>query len=611
MGASKHGEPFAAIVSRRGLLHAAGGLAAAAFLPRFPARAQSVGQPRLDFSDLPLKVIKDIAVADGYDAQILIRWGDPVMAGAPAFDPQELNASAQSLQFGANNDFIAYFPLPFGSQSSEHGVLLVNHEYTTLAAAFPGVTDWALLSAEQAATDMAAVGVSVIEVRKENGHWRTLPGGRFSRRITATTPISLSGPAAGHPRMRTEADPTGRLVLGTIANCAGGKTPWGTALVGEENFHYYFRGEPVIGDPERNSLMRAGIDGKPNRAWGKYDRRWDITHHPREANRFGWIVEIDPYNPHAQPIKRTHLGRFRHEAASVAVNRDGRVVVYLGDDRDGGCIYRFISRARYRTGMSRARAGALLDEGVLYAARFDAVGLDWLALHPGVGPLKDFKTLGDVMIDASHAAELVGATPMDRPEDIEVNPLTGRIYVNLTGNEDRLASKTDGPNPRGPNLDGQILELTPFAGDHTATRFAWSLLMICGPKESGARYGAGTNTVLSAPDNIAFDGRGRLWIATDGERWKDKKAPIPNGLYACAVDGPARAQVKFFFNVPKGAELTGPEFTPNGETLFVAVQHPGESDDGSGQHWPDRKAGMPPRDSVVAITRKSGGLIGG
>jgi uncharacterized protein len=603
-------EPFSVVVSRRRLLQAAGALAAVAAVPGMPALAETSKAAPLGFSDLPLKVIYDHAVADGYQADVLIRWGDPIFRDAPPFVAEGRRAEAQERQFGTCNDFVGYFPLPAGSQSSEHGILAVNHEFPTPKSFFPSGTDYGSITAAQALADQASLGMSMVEVKKTGGQWRIVRDGRYNRRITPSTLCLLSGPVAGHERVKTLQDKTGRNVRGTIANCAGGKTPWGTVLTAEENFQNYFRGVPPEEHPEFKPLADAGITGKGRSPWGLHEFRFDAGLDSQEANRFGYIVEIDPYDPTSAPVKRTHLGRFRHEAASTVIDGTGRVVVYMGEDRAGGFIYRFVSKGTYRAGMTKIEAGRLLDEGVLYAAKFTPEGLTWMPLTPDQPLLSGLPTLADIMIEVPRAALAVGATPMDRPEDMEFNPVNGRIYVNLTMNLDRTADATDAANPRGPNQDGHILEIAPPDGQHLADRFAWNILMLCGPEGTGAKYGPGTQVALSGPDNLAIDPKGRLWIATDNWR-ADKEGTIPNGLFACAVDGPQRAMVKFFYNVPLGAELCGPEFTPDGETLFVAVQDPGPDPSGAGLNWPDKKKGIPPRSSVVVITRKGGGSIGG
>ncbi|MDX6752222.1 PhoX family phosphatase [Geminicoccaceae bacterium 1502E] len=604
------------------------------------------GTRPLDFQSPPHKITDDIQLAPGHSADILARWGDPILADAPAFDPQNQTAAAQAGQFGYNCDYLAYFPLPRGSDDSTHGLLHVNHEYTAPELMFPGWTrvdagqqaekgkeadaiETASVDAqtpEQSAIEMMAHNGSIIEVVKENGRWKMVPDSEYARRITLDTEMRIAGPAAGHERMRTGYDPTGEKVFGTINNCAGGKTPWGTVLMAEENFHGYFGGGDPENAPEARNHKRYGVKAKARYPWWKSVDRFNLAKEPNEPNRFGWVVEYDPYDPQSVPVKRTALGRFKHEGATSFVNKDGRVVFYSGDDERFDYLYRYVSGGKFDPARGLEN-GTLLDDGTLYVAKFDEEGLIWLPLVFGQGPLtaeNDFESQADVLIETRRAADLLGATPMDRPEDVEPNPVNGRVYVMLTNNSRRKPEQVDAVNPRGPNRHGHVLELIPPGGegaeaDHTAERYQWEILLMAGnpaEPESGARYGEGTDTWFSSPDNCAFDPAGRLWISTD-QGSSQAKNDIPDGMYACELEGPRRGDVKFFFACPRGAEMCGPEFTPDGSTLFVAVQHPAESGDMSSTfetpstRWPDFAEGMPPRPSVVAITRDDGGMIGG
>lgn len=596
----------------------------------------------LGFRSIPQTITDTHAVAPGYTAEVLIRWGDPVLPGAPAFDPKAQTAEAQALQFGYNCDYLAYFPLPPGSGSSEHGLLHVNHEYTNPELMFPG---WTRLEAaetdkaadsvtkasveaqtpEQTRIEMMAHNGSVIEVRKENGRWQVVPESRYARRITLDTEMRISGPAAGDPRMRTNADPSGTKVFGTINNCAGGKTPWGTVLMAEENFHGYFGGGDPASMPDAANYKRYGVIADARYPWHRSVERFDLAKEPHEPNRFGWMVEYDPYDPSSVPVKRTTLGRAKHEGATSVVNKDGRVVFYSGDDERFEYLYRFVTEGRYDPANPEANRD-LLDHGTLSVARFDEEKLTWLPLVHGQGELTEangFKSQADVLIETRRAADLVGATPLDRPEDVEPNPVNGRVYVMLTNNTRRKAEQVDAVNPRASNAHGQIVELVPPGGegkdaDHAADTFGWSLFLLAGDPgqaESGASYHEATEAWLSSPDNCAFDQQGRLWISTDQGGAQAKNA-IADGMFACDVAGDGRALLKFFFAVPRSAEMCGPEFTPDFKTLFVAVQHPAESEDLSSNfekpstRWPDFQDGMPPRPAIVAITKEDGGLIG-
>jgi len=560
-------------------------------------------------------------LAAGHHAQVLIRWGDKVLPDAPPFDPSKLTAAAQSKQWGYNNDFLAFLPLPRGSNASDRGLLFANHEFTNAELMWPGIASNAekleKLTEEQAAVEQAAHGLSIVEIRREADAWRVVEDSGLNRRFTAATPFRIAGPAAGHPRMRTSGDPSGTEVRGTLNNCAGGLTPWGTVLSGEENINFYFGGDPKKSAEARN-LARLGFTDKPRQPWFRFGDRWNVEKEPHEPNRFGWVVEIDPYDPASVPVKHTALGRIKHEGATCAISSDGRVAVYTGDDQRFEYVYKFVTRDRFDA-TNREANRDLLDHGTLFVARFEADGTcKWLPLVHGTGPLtaaNGFNDQGDVLIETRRAADLLGATKMDRPEDIEPDPRTGRVYVVLTNNSQRKPEQVDAANPRAGNKWGQILELIPPDNDHAALEFTWNIFMLAGnPADpaQGARYtGEGSpESWLSSPDNLAFDPKGRLWVVTDGQ---GDSHGIADSAYAVDMEGAARGMPRLFFNAPRGAEVCGPCFTPDGSTLFLAVQHPG-AENGStfetpSTRWPDFREGVPPRPSVLAITRRDGGHV--
>lgn len=600
-----------------------------------PRKGPPGGGSTLTFEEIPHGYDEQAHVPRGHRLDVLIRWGDAVLPDAPPFDVHAQSAAAQEKQFGYNNDFVAFMPLPRGSENSDHGLLCVNHEYTNAYLMFPGMTiDDRLMkiTREQAEIEMSAHGHSVVEIERRGGKWRVVPGSRFNRRISGrTTPMRVAGPAAGHARLKTSADPSGKAVIGMLNNCAGGVTPWGTVLSGEENFHYYFGGTPSA-PREAANYAAYGLTGAAEYAWWKYVDRFDLAKEPHEPNRFGWIVEFDPYDPASVPVKRTALGRCRHEGAGTALNHDGRVVLYSGDDQTGQFLYKFVTARAFVAGPTsdeemRDANRDLLDDGVLHAARFHADGrLQWLPLVHGQGPLtreNGFETQADVLIETRRAAALLGATPMDRPEDVEENPVTGRVYVMLTNNTGRTAEQIEPANPRAENKHGHIIEIVPPTichglpcADHGASECQWNLFLLAGDPRvaaQGARYHAETsaNGWFSSPDNCTFDIEGRIWIATDGA---PDTSGIADGLYAADTLGPGRALTRRFFAAPKGAEVCGPAFTPDGRTLFIAVQHPGEEAESTfdtpATRWPDFNDAMPPRPAVVAITREDGGAIG-
>jgi len=638
------GEIIAARMSRRDVMRGALAVtaASAAIVPMAleTAKAQTatpasaVGAnttPSFNFKEIAAGSDETHHVAEGYDADILIRWGDPVVPGAPAFDPQKQSAQSQSKQFGYNNDYVGFLPI---EGRSDHGLLVVNHEYTNEELMFPelpGRQDlrnvrFANMTKELADIEIMAHGGSVLEIRKTGGKWAVVPDSKFARRITGETEIAITGPAAGHERLKTNADPTGTKVRGTLNNCAGGRTPWGTWLTCEENINGYFWGALSDSHPEARNYKRMGIPGQFYN-WGAYHERFDVTKEPREANRFGWVVEIDPFDPNSTPKKRTAMGRFKHEGAAGIVNRDGRYVVYQGDDERFDYVYKFVTEGRVDPA-NRAANMNLLDSGTLYVAKYSADGVgEWIPLIHGQGPLtaaNGFASQADVVIEARRASDLLGATKMDRPEDVEANERTNKVYVILTNNNRRTAEQVDPANPRSDNRFGHIVEMMPEGGDHASTKFAWEILVRCGdPSIAAVGSTFHPNTTkdgwFGMPDNCAVDAMGRLWIATDGNQ--PSRTGRADGVWAIETDGPARATSKLFFRVPNGAELCGPELTPDLETFFVAVQHPGEPDDDDpsakpasfsqmSTRWPDFKPELPARPSIVAITKKGGGKIG-
>lgn len=548
----------------------------------------------LDFTSIPKGYDEYLHVANGYKADILMSWGDKVLPREHATTPSEIQARS----FGYNNDYVAYLPL----SGSSHGILHVNHEYTNAHLMFPDTnakTSNDTLSDEQLRIEQQAQGFSTVEIRKNlKGKWEPVRKSGYARRVTATTPIIVSGAAAGSPRLQTAADPTGKLVLGTFANCAGGVTPWGTVLVSEENFDGYFTGK--ITGREAKNHERYTIAKKSYYGWQRIDERFDVSIEPNEPNRFGWVVEYDPRDPNSQPVKRTALGRFKHETATCATAPDGRIVVYSGDDDYFEYIYRFVSRDKISSDSKD-----LLDHGILSVAKFEDDGsLIWIPLIYGKNGLtkrNGFTNQADVLIEARRAGDVVGATKMDRPEGIALQPYTNHLYVSLTKNPKRQL--TNAANPRANNRAGHIIKLIPPAGDHAADEFLWDKHILAGdPDSDNPNYGGRVSKSgwFGNPDNLAFHPNGSLWIATDG---MPSTYGVADGLYATS----SKYAPKAFLRAPHGAEVTGPCFTPDGETLFLSIQHPGEDKgstfDNPSTRWPDFKDGRPPRPSVIAITK--------
>jgi hypothetical protein len=579
--------------------------------------------PLLGFAAIAPSDADTVRVPSGYVASVLYAWGDPISDG-PAFKQDaSQDAEDQAVQAGMHHDGIHFFPLPAGSSGSERGLLAMNHEYTDDGLLHPGGFEpW---TAQKVAKSQAAHGVSIIEIERAGGRYRVVRPSRHARRITARTPIRVAGPAAGDALLRTAADPAGTEVLGTLNNCAMGHTPWGTYLSCEENFNGYFA-HPA--SPVPAALLRYGIANKDaGYRWSEHDERFDAERHPNEPNRFGWVVEIDPYDPTSMPVKRTALGRVKHEGATTTLAPDGRVVVYMGDDERFEYIYKFVSKGRFDPA-DRAGALRLLDEGTLYVARFDAGGAGtWLPLVHGAGGLDEaagFASQAQVLVWTRQAADKVGATRMDRPEWIAVHPVTREVYCSLTNNSQRGAmgkAPTDEANPRAENLFGHIIRWRERGDDPAATTFRWDLFVLAGdPKqEKDAHRGNVRGDAFCSPDGLWFDGRGVLWIQTDVS-----SSVLNTGVYQgvgnnqmLAAD-PKTGEVRRFLTGPRGCEITGITGTPDGRALFVNIQHPGEpaterNDPATPQAvstWPDGPAGGRPRSATLVIQRADGGLIG-
>ncbi|MEM7504182.1 MAG: PhoX family phosphatase, partial [Pseudomonadota bacterium] len=486
-GAKTMNEIIEVRVSRREFLGGAAAVSTSLALGGCATAGRGASSDPIDFSfsEIARGIDGTHHVAPGYTADVVIRWGDPLFDDSPSFDPMGQTEAAQLRQFGYNNDYLGFLPLPSDSSGRAHGLLCVNHEYVTTQLMLPDIVANypQSMTAELCLAEMAAHGGSVVEVVETGDGWTPVIGSRYNRRITAhRTPMDITGPAAGSTRLATSADPSGRRVVGTMNNCAGGITPWGTWLMAEENFNYHFLGELPDGHAETRNHQRYGVPSTLYQ-WGRHIDRYDLSHEPNEPNRFGWIVEVDPMEPTSTPKKRTALGRFKHEGAESVVAPSGQLVIYMGDDQRFDYVYKFVSEDRVDVSDPSANVD-LLDSGTLYVARFDADGsLDWLPLVHGAGPLtadNGFSSQADVLIETRRAGDLLGATPMDRPEDVEPDPRTGSVWVMLTNNHRRTPDQADAANPRGPNLFGHIIQIVEPDGDFTSTTSRWEVMVKCG-----------------------------------------------------------------------------------------------------------------------------------
>ncbi len=591
---------------------------------------------RLGFEAVPISAIDEVVVPNGYTAEVLIAWGDPVSNG-PLFKQDASNtADDQARQWGMHNDGLAYFPIV----GSRHGLIVQNNEYTDDGLLFPdGVNNW---SQEKTNKSLNAHGVSIIEVtmqagshfdmRRRRGKWDVVRPSRFARRITGLTPIDLGGPAAGDLRLVTSDDPTGTRVLGTLNNCAMGVTPWGTYLACEENFNGYFRKNGTQTDLEKRYGITAEGFGY---LWHTTDKRFRVDDEPNEPNRFGWVVEVDPLMPSLPPVKRTALGRMKHEGAKVQEAKNGRVVVYLGDDERNEYIYRYVSNLPWR--QARAQGINPLDDGILYVAKFHADGTgQWLSLGPDNPSLAGW-SLNDILINTRGAADAVGATMMDRPEWIDTFPRHLTALATLTNNSRRgttppSVNSTDGStaagsarpsvdpaNPRVNNTYGHIIRWRHHQ-DWTEPTFSWDIFALCGDPANPAHGSTIVGDSYGSPDGIYIDRGGLIWIQTDVST-----STINEGAYAdfgnnqmLAVH-PKTRETRRFLVGPNQCEITGLFMTPDQRTMFVGIQHPGERPDDQPSDpnnpkqfssWPDGPNGGRPRSALIVVTKNDGGRIG-
>jgi uncharacterized protein len=604
------------IAAAAGFLAAAEPLSAAAGATAAPGKSGGRGGRRalLGFTPVATSAADALTVPDGYVAQVFIPWGTPLRAGGPAWKKDASNTAAeQAQQIGAHHDGMHFFPIGHGSEAGRHGVLVLNHEYIDRTILY---TDGdATMTQEKVNKALAAHGVSIVEIKRSGGTWQVVDS-RLNRKVTGTTPVRFSGPVRGdHPKLLANNPP-----MGTLNNCSHGVTPWGTYLACEENWNGYFGTEDASWTPTAEQTRYGVVAAGFGYRWHVADPRFDVAVNPLELNRFGWVVEIDPFDPRATPVKRTALGRIKHEGAIVTESR-GRAVVYSGDDQDGDYIYKFVGSAPWRR--LRAARKSPLDHGTLYVAAFAADGTGrWLPLEHGQGPLtvaNGWQDQADVLLRTRQAADAVGATKMDRPEWIAVHPRDGDVYASLTNG----SGWPGGANPRSPNPYGHIIRWTERGGDHTATAFHWDIFVLAGDPAYDPHVTLDETDIFGSPDGLWFDADGRLWIQTDisnssqnlESRGYDR---IANNQMLAA--DPATGEIRRFLVGPRGCEITGVVTTPDRRTMFVNVQHPGEATTAWGtptpanpravSNWPDFDPAGRPRSATVVIRKRDGGVIG-
>ncbi len=596
-------------LSRRRFL----GAGAAAGLTAFVTGTTALTRPaaaaaRFGFRAVAANRRDTVTVPKGYSWHVVTRWGDPLWRDGAIFDPVTRGTGAsQERAFGDNNDGMALY-----TRNGRH-ILAVNNEFANRGGLYGNRKSGHPETADDVRKGKAAHGVSVVEIVEKGNRWSIITDSPFNRRITADTPMAISGPARGHDLLKTAADPAGTTALGTWNNCGAGRTPWGTYLSCEENFNGYFSASGDGFNPTP-AMRRYGIGRKDwGYAWAAADERFDISKHPHEPNRAGYVVEIDPLDPASVPKKLTALGRFKHENAVVVLAGNGQVAVYMGDDERGEFLYKFVSDGRYTAGGDNA---SLLQRGKLFAAKFHDDGRgEWRELTPAATGMA---SQAEVCIHTRMAASAVKATTMDRPEWVAANPNGNEVYCTLTNNTSRGrktnrggdAMPVGGANPRRDNRYGHIVRWMPANGDHTATAFTWDLFVLAGNPtvHDDARKGsANVNAanMFNSPDGLAFDSRGLMWIQTDGNT-SDKGDFAGMGNNQMLIADPLSGEIRRFMVGPRECEVTGLTWSADRKTVFVGIQHPGNR---GGGHFPDG-GGSLPRSSVIAISRDDGGLVG-
>jgi secreted PhoX family phosphatase len=545
--------------------------------------------------------LADVAASDGtmplvssdYEYDVLIPWGDPLEPSGPAYVERGNTADEQARQIGIGHDGMYFFPLKDDIERgkmrrmNQRGLLAINHEFGTN----PHVLGKdAPESLEDVRKSQHAHGVSVVYIEEIDGKWQTVDSD-VSRRIHVNTPVQYGGPAADSDLLKT---PNGNIPLGTVNNCGNGTTPWGTYLTCEENFNGYFGANNEeetwvpTAEQERYGFSETGF----GYGWHVFDRRFDLSDpdYRNEENRYGWMVEIDPYDATVRPTKRTAMGRFKHEGAAWREADDGRIAFYMGDDQRFDYIYKYLSARPWAQMIEEGVSP--LDEGTLYVAQFQENGVgEWLELSPNNPNITSYSTLEEILVYARVAADEAGATPMDRPEWTATAP-DGTIYVTLTNNSRR--EEPNVANPLAPNADGHIIRFKD--NDVNGTTFDWEIFLI-------AEDTHGTEESFSDPDGLWVDPKGRVFIETDGGQKDGLRNQM---LVANSVTGAIR---RLFVGV-NGDEITGVAYTPNRKTMFINIQHPGNGDP-SATNFPASADGSTiPRDCTIVLRRKNGGQVG-
>ncbi|MEH6544789.1 MAG: PhoX family phosphatase [Sneathiella sp.] len=598
------------VLSRRRFLGSGVAFGASAFvlgstaLTPFSAHAES----RLTFKQVPANSLDTVTVPDGYSWHVVTKWGDPLWSDGADFDSVSRGTAASQIKaVGDNNDGMMLFT------HGDKNILAFNNESVSRSIIYGNRESKRPENADDVNKGKAGHGVTIAELAFTGGVWNIVKDSPYNRRITADTPMEITGPARGHNLMKTALDPEGVLARGTWNNCGNGQTPWGTYLTCEENFNGYFSSSDENNKPSAE-LARYSVGNKDwGYAWATADERYDISKHPTEPNRFGYIVEIDPLNPTSTPKKRTALGRFKHENAELVLAKNGQAVVYLGDDARGEFLYKFVSKESFKDGGDNTD---LLEEGTLYVAKFtDDMRGEWLPLTPETTGMK---SQAEISILTRFAASAVGATTMDRPEWVASHPSKSEVYVALTNNKNRGnkpnkggdETPVGGPNPRAANNYGQIVRWRPDNGDHLSHQFEWDLFVVAGnPTVHKDAYAGSKNinagNMFNAPDGLKFDSKGLLWIQTDG-KYSNKGDFAGMGNNQMLVGDPETGEIRRFMVGPNECEVTGVTWSADRKTMFIGIQHPGAK---GGGHYPEGGQSVP-RSTIIGIMRDDGAVIG-
>lgn len=580
------GETFRAVLARRFARRAllkGGALAPLLAIGSVRALVGHEAEANLTFGSIAGGTEDEVRVPDGYVSEALASWGDRLSARASRFDPSDLDPAAQRGQVGYNCGYLGWVDY----QPLLGGIVCIGHNDTNPELMF---SDYApeRTTLREVDYELASLGVTVFQApprrSSEAPKFWFYESSNYNERLHGESSLSLTGPVAGHSLLVTSTDSGGTKATGTFNACGGGVSPWGTFLVAEGDFGQYFANNgSVPNEMARAANASLGIqEEESGRPWWGFHQRFDLAHEPNEANKFGWIVEVDPWDRNWPRRKLTALGRFNHGSASVGVSPADRLAVYSVDASPLGCVYKFVSTDSF-VRSNRSAARDLLDEGTLYAAKFNDDGTgEWLPLLYENGPLNasnGFTSQAEVLLFPDQAGELLGATRMDSPRDIQVRPAGDKAYLSLRGTDGPSPDAGTGETSASPVSLGQIIEIEEEGGDSAATQFSWQLFMQCGDPaiEDHGAYFAGFDTSrassIARPGQIRFDHHGNLVIATEGQ---PPDLGIHDGVFCVPTEGDERGFNRQLLSGVAGAACGSALVNPAHELMLVGIHHPGK-----------------------------------